>query len=240
MTEALTKQEQGTLAEYEETIRQGMSTFVDIGRALTAIRDNRLYRANYGTFEEYCSKKWDMSRPRAYQLIGSVEVGEQNPEIAVESHARQLKSVAPERRKEVVSRALQLGGGKLSASSISKAAEQVVKQEEPAAEKTRLDEAGRPVVDPEVAQALDHAEEIVAVAVKLRAIKREIKAIADMPWGDRINADSVETKIDDVLTILKFAVPYTTKPDCGHHGHKIRTPWLTKEEWDNLPGAYKK
>jgi hypothetical protein len=33
------------------------------------IRDERLYREHHGTFEEYCQKRWQMARSRAYQLI---------------------------------------------------------------------------------------------------------------------------------------------------------------------------
>jgi hypothetical protein len=39
------------------------------GRALREIRDSRLYRAKYPTFEAYLKEVWEMSRSRAYQLI---------------------------------------------------------------------------------------------------------------------------------------------------------------------------
>jgi hypothetical protein len=42
--------------------------------ALLIIRDSRLYREQYGTFEEYCNEKWGMTSGRARQLIGASEV----------------------------------------------------------------------------------------------------------------------------------------------------------------------
>ena len=44
-------------------------TFIEVGKALLAIRDAKLYRKTHKTFEAYCRDRWEMSRPRAYQLI---------------------------------------------------------------------------------------------------------------------------------------------------------------------------
>lgn len=38
------------------------------------IRDGRLYRVAFDTFEDYCRERWKFSRPRAYQFIDSAKV----------------------------------------------------------------------------------------------------------------------------------------------------------------------
>lgn len=48
--------------------------FVEIGLALATIRDRRLYRAEFRTFEEYCRERWGFSRRRAYQLIACARI----------------------------------------------------------------------------------------------------------------------------------------------------------------------
>jgi hypothetical protein len=58
----------------EEAIAKGIRTFNEVGTALLKIRDEKLYRGEYKTFEDYCDKKWDIDRSRAYQLIDSAEV----------------------------------------------------------------------------------------------------------------------------------------------------------------------
>lgn len=63
--------EQTTLAEHERVIERGLKTFYEVGNALIYIRDNRLYRANYATFEDYCLRRWSLQRRRAYQLMDS-------------------------------------------------------------------------------------------------------------------------------------------------------------------------
>ncbi len=42
--------------------------------ALKEIRDQRLYRQHFETFEEYCIRRWELSRPRAYALCAASEV----------------------------------------------------------------------------------------------------------------------------------------------------------------------
>jgi len=61
------------LKQHEVIIDGGLRSFVDVGKSLLAIRDERLYDG-FETFEEYCSKRWSISRPRAYQLIDSAKV----------------------------------------------------------------------------------------------------------------------------------------------------------------------
>jgi len=65
------KQELTTL---EFAIEKNLRFFFEVGIALMRIRDRRLYRAEYATFEEYCRKKWDMGRAHACRLIDSAGV----------------------------------------------------------------------------------------------------------------------------------------------------------------------
>lgn len=89
------------MTAYERTIESGLQTFVEVGAALSAIRDSKLYRASYGTFGDYCRERWGMSRPRAYQLIESAStvstiVDKGQPPPATESQARPLAKLPAE------------------------------------------------------------------------------------------------------------------------------------------------
>jgi hypothetical protein len=103
---SLTPAESQSLTHYEEIIAQGLQTFVEVGQALLSIRDQRLYRETYRTFEEYLHQRWDMSRPRAYQLIeASVVVEHLSTNVDTvpvnEAQARPLTRLAPEQQQEV-------------------------------------------------------------------------------------------------------------------------------------------
>ena len=54
----------------------GQQTFIEVGQALLEIRDRRLYRETYGTFEEYCQERWGMTRRHANRQIGAAHVVE--------------------------------------------------------------------------------------------------------------------------------------------------------------------
>jgi hypothetical protein len=86
------------LAAHERTIERGMTTFVDVGRALAAIRDGRLYRESHATFEEYCKTRWGWSKRHCDRLIGAAEVANEVGPIGptTESQARPLKKLPPE------------------------------------------------------------------------------------------------------------------------------------------------
>ena len=62
------------LIQHEAVVESGLKTFVDVGSALLAIRDRRLYRENHNTFDEYCQQRWGMQRAHAYRMIESAKV----------------------------------------------------------------------------------------------------------------------------------------------------------------------
>lgn len=75
-TELLTTSERGLLTSYETVVQQGLDSFVEVGNALAAIRDGRLYRETHQTFEAYCIERWNLSKSRAYQFLRGAEVVE--------------------------------------------------------------------------------------------------------------------------------------------------------------------
>lgn len=97
----ITETENKRLTELEHVIDGGLKTFVDVGMALLEIRDSRLYRKDYGTFEEYCRDRWGMERRRTYQImdaakvVGNVNLGTQIAP-ANERQARPIASLPPE------------------------------------------------------------------------------------------------------------------------------------------------
>ena len=61
-----------SLSELEAIIDRGKQTFVEVGNALTEIRERKLYReAGYATFEDYCQQRHGFSASRGRQLIAA-------------------------------------------------------------------------------------------------------------------------------------------------------------------------
>ncbi len=72
----LTVAEQDLLVQCEETISEGIQTFVEVGQALMSVRDNRLYRATHPTFDAYVEERWGFTKGRANQLVRAAAVAE--------------------------------------------------------------------------------------------------------------------------------------------------------------------
>lgn len=110
---ALTKGEQTLLREQEEIIREGAETFVNVGAALTVIRDKRLYRAEFSSFEEYCRRKWNFSKSSAnrfiaaHSVVGNVQDIDVEIRPTAESQIRPLSLLKPSEQRRVWKRVIE-------------------------------------------------------------------------------------------------------------------------------------
>ena len=96
-----------TLAALEQELEPLMGSFRRAGDILARIRDEKLYRLQYASFEDYCQQRWHFSRQRAAQLISALEIDQTvNNCLQNESQARLLKSLKdPELMKAAVAKA---------------------------------------------------------------------------------------------------------------------------------------
>jgi hypothetical protein len=104
--EILNIEESHELERCEVVIKQGLNTFIEVGEALFIIRDKRLYRREFKTFEDYCQQKWSMPRRHVNRMIAASEtiinLGPIGPILPQsESQIRPLTSLEPEIQKEV-------------------------------------------------------------------------------------------------------------------------------------------
>jgi hypothetical protein len=104
--EILNIEESHELERCEVVIKQGLQTFIEVGEALFIIRDKRLYRREFNTFEDYCQEKWSMPRRHVNRMIAASEtiinLGPMGPILPEsERQVRPLTSLEPEIQKEV-------------------------------------------------------------------------------------------------------------------------------------------
>jgi hypothetical protein len=97
---ALTPAETAELDRLEAQVRAGRVWFASVGAALRAIRNRRLYRTIFPTFEEYCAARWGYSKGAAYRLIAAADVVDEIKKSpigdtpACEAQARELTRLA--------------------------------------------------------------------------------------------------------------------------------------------------
>lgn len=196
---ALTPFQISKLEKLESEIRQGLQTFVDVGCALTVIRDEKLYRRDYDTFEAYCQERWGWSRQRSSQLINAAELMDKLPptlaaKVTTEREARALLLLEPAEQKQVIREAAKEGVPIAEkAKSFSEKPVNIdrtvstqvdkVKKKEPA----RLDKEGWPI-PPVIIEAWDRADEAassgLSLITKLRSMLREGEESQDIIFGE--------------------------------------------------------
>lgn len=131
---ALTGPEMDRLAMCEEVIERGLATFVDVGMALLEVRDSRLYRLAYPTFEAYCEARWNMSRSRAHRLIEAAGVASNLLPTgnipANERTARELARLEPAAQREVWQAAVESApDGKITAAHVRETAAAIKREQ---------------------------------------------------------------------------------------------------------------
>jgi DNA-directed RNA polymerase subunit RPC12/RpoP len=121
----ITLDESKRLIELEKIIDAGRQTFIEVGFALAEIRDSRLYKADFKTFEEYCLNKLGLTKQHCYRLIECAPVAKSNPQVTSINQARELAKVPKAKREAVIKKAVaksKTAGHKLTAKDIKTAA----------------------------------------------------------------------------------------------------------------------
>lgn len=133
----MTATELSALSTHEEVIERGLKTFQEVGAALLAIRDGRLYREQYGTFEEYCQQRWQLKQSRAYQLMDAAKALENLASSTIvelpsnESQARPLTRLEPGMQRQVWQEAVETApNGKVTGAHVAKVAERYMPEPE--------------------------------------------------------------------------------------------------------------
>ncbi|ODG98033.1 hypothetical protein A4S05_01035 [Nostoc sp. KVJ20] len=132
----LTEEEQRDRLYLERRVERA---FFEAGKALTELRDRRLYRSTHKTFEEYCRDRFAHSRQQSNYLIAAAGVYEnlttigcqnvENENLTTngtqilptsERQVRPMTKLEPQEQQEVWLKAVELAGGKIPTGRIVK------------------------------------------------------------------------------------------------------------------------
>lgn len=87
------------LGELEAEIERGLSAFVEVGRALREIREQRLYLARYDSFDQYVRHRWHMSGTQAHRLVDAAQItdllGAVKKPLPLPRHEAHVRALAP-------------------------------------------------------------------------------------------------------------------------------------------------
>lgn len=204
-----------TLQELEAVVEGGLRTFVEVGEALLAIRDRRLYREQgFDTFETYCRERWRWGRNYVNKQIAAAEVvrelGTVVPKPEAERQVRELVRAPVEERQQIWDQAVEEAQGK-QPTAINLAAlvreRMKLKGYEPAPERRQMTREERT----ELRELQESAKRGTEWAGKYGTILRAIETLEDPPLDLAIESANmrrwdpeVKARIPKAITNLKF------------------------------------
>lgn len=110
LQKSLSAKERKRFEQCKQTIHNGLQTCWEVGEALREIRDSKLYREDFSTWEEFTEATHSLGRAYAARLMEAAEVKsdleDRSPKTAElivnEAQARALSDVPPEKRVKFV------------------------------------------------------------------------------------------------------------------------------------------
>jgi hypothetical protein len=187
--EPLSEPEQADYFACEEVVASGWNTFVQVGLALARIRDGRLYRMDFETFEQYCRLKWEYGRNYVDRLISAAQVfthlltnSHQKPDH--ETQVRPLVGLTQDQAQQAWDRAVQKAGGRrITARTVKSAVQELgfAPEAKPAASEPRQTRAQRRrLIDEAIGQLLVLLSQKASHEIltqKVEALHRHIRAL---------------------------------------------------------------
>jgi hypothetical protein len=232
----LTETELHKLSDLEAVIEKGQKTFVEVGLALAEIKERRLYRRDFQTFEAYCHSRWGWTGRRANQLANAALVVQGLPQdlgtaVPTERVAREVAKLPPERREEVVRQVA--AAGPVTGPAIAKhgpppsrppvPTRPVPTRPAPPAEPPAvLDGIGRPI-PAHLVELWDRGAEVqeyLTAISRLRGTLRAAGEAGDLLWADT-NTTHALSHLDQAYTTIKNAIPHTLCTSCQGADPKV-------------------
>lgn len=231
----LSKQERTTLEYCEKIIRQSTKVFMEAGRCLRLIRDRRLYRTDYGTFEQYVYEVWGMARGSAYRAISVYECAAQLEDVTTTTERpsarcyRPLLTVKDKRTRQDAWRSAcikaEREGVQVTEKRVADEVARFTKKHKKEPEQlTIVDQTGTAVPE-----KLVKAFEARAARLGRKAAQVALKAAKNLPVavGRREEALRLAEELDQ---IFEDALPYAVCPSCFGEGCGWcgNTGWMRK------------
>lgn len=207
MSDQLTPLESSQLEKLEAIITKGKESFVDVGRAIMEIREGRLYRRDYSTFEGYCQGKWGWGVKRAQQLVRASAFWEGQKRLADAGHSVALPKTEGGARKM-----MQVSANEQRDTSVSL----------PSATKVSKPET---VVDSEGHKVPAGCVEIWNRRQELQDLMTQVSRMKSLVETGRANKDPlfmpiqnfISTQFDALHYSLMLAKPYAVCTACQGH-----------------------
>ncbi len=192
--QAQLKELEGVIKKFEAAIARGRALGLEAAGALEKIRDLRLYRGRYGTFEEYCREVWGYSKAHINRQIGAGHVVEVltpiGATVETESVARPLVGLKDDQIVTAYQDAQKLAGNKPVTAKLVRQAAAKFKPEPPCKPTAKKTATVKPINLEPALELLAFVEQAVkngdseGLAGQLAGLRACLEALAGKPATD--------------------------------------------------------
>lgn len=220
----MSQREEQQLAAAEADIERGGML---MARAMRLIRDQRLYRARYASFEEYCRQRWGRTSDAVHKAIARYEASERIRGSLVETRpqsppptislaaANVVKDLPPERAAALVQQ--------VASEEKRVTAQHLLERRQAAAEAAgdsptvMTDELGR-TVPPHLNAAASTAPVLLALGRKVMQVLREAERLAETHGGRHLDIVHVRQQAHHLRDSIGQSRYWTCCPRCNGTG----------------------
>jgi hypothetical protein len=187
------------LQRYEAVIEAGLKKYIEVGHALMSIRDERVYKPKYNTFDAYCRERWKIKRNYANKIIDASvvakDLGTNVPKLPeAESHARPLTALPKSERAEAWREAVETApGGKITGKHVKKVVERHRLAKNPNKPEASVCPRGG-IHEPDGDGDCQKCKEPGVTKVHMTASQPEADALAIIKLVDRIMEDDIDLR----------------------------------------------
>lgn len=233
----VTQTERAEYTTLKKVVTDNWVATLDCFHAAHRIREEKLYRVEYETWDEFCEKTLGFSRQHVNRLISAAQLEElakvktepmgsktqaDSMPITNERQARELLKVSPEKRAEVLAKAA--AEGPVTAASIAQAA---APKPTPPAPKPIIELDGTgfeiPVKCLDIWNRTPEVRKLLNAVSLLRTSLRAAQEADDPLWRPVASKATATTwtqllaNLDKAYAAISLAVPYAVCPTCQGH-----------------------
>lgn len=234
------RQLEATVEQNLEGARKFAESVIKVGLALTEINKSKMYKLTHNSFDEYCRKRFGISKSYAYALIRQARsvrrAGQISPNKLSGRAAEQLEKLDGATRTTVIDGLA--GQETITAPMVKAAAENLAESIEPKPAPKSCDSLGQvlPKNLISVFSRLPELKELHSEAERLR-LKIEAKVESEDDLYRHIRMQQLDTDLRNAKRTIKFSYPYAICPYCkGSKCEKCGgAGWMPKDVINLVP-----
>ena len=239
----LSATEEKRFLQLKKVVKQGVATFVQVGKALFDIREARLYRGTHGTFVKFCKDEFNLSYSYAHRIIEASKVATKllpiSKEVPNESVVRPLVGMSEKQQKRVYEAAIDIAEAEERPVTRTDIEQAISVPKRKVEKKIVVDEIGRVIPENLIPlwKRRGEAQEHLTALTQLKSAISLAEEMRDPLYG-ALHYQTFLTHLDALYHSIKYALPYAVCGLCQGMTCKVcGNGMMNRLQWEQLVPA---